>query len=290
MTIGIALSSALFLSSCTTFEETNTPVTVTQTVEADPTTPTNDEQPTTYPEESLQETTGPNSSDQQTDNDQAFAAIDTILSDHPGGIIVYIDRWDERRTSNPGYDIDVVVDSHVLKREVEFSSEETRASSVGHASKAQNHALIADQQGMPHNNVSVSDTSDLFFANAQYSAQGDSELGTMDGREVIPRWQGEYGSSPMDNPNQVTPIPREESKGYKEHNPSAELDDDAATIVTAMKASVTASEAIEQALNQYPDGVLEQAQLERDNHGVNWVIQLSKDNQQPLVELQIPAS
>lgn len=88
MTIGIALSSALFLSSCTTFEETNTPVTVTQTVEADPTTPTNDEQPTTYPEESLQETTGPNSSDQQTDNDQAFAAIDTILSDHPGGIIV----------------------------------------------------------------------------------------------------------------------------------------------------------------------------------------------------------
>ena len=49
------------------------------------------------------------------------------------------------------------------------------------------------------------------------SDDGYGEFGEMDGRQVIPRWQHEYGSDPMDNPNQATPKPREESKGYKEH-------------------------------------------------------------------------
>ena len=94
----------------------------------------------------------------------------------------------------------------------------------------------------------------------------------MDGREMIPRWQHEYGSDPMDNPNQVGTIPREESRGYKEHNPGVELDDDGQAIVNSVQASVTAAEAIEQALDQYPEGVFQQAQLEQGAQGVQWVI------------------
>ena len=50
-------------------------------------------------------------------------------------------------------------------------------------------------------------------------ASGDrySDLAEMNGREVIPRWQHEYGSDPEDNPNQAEIVPREESEGYKEH-------------------------------------------------------------------------
>lgn len=66
----------------------------------------------------------------------------------------------------------------------------------------------------------------------------------------------------MDNPNQVGSIPREESRGYKAHNPGVELDDEQ-VIANSVQASVTAAEAIEQALDQYPAGVFQQAQLEQ---------------------------
>lgn len=201
-----------------------------------------------------------------------------------------IKRWDEHRNSNLDYDIDIVVGSHVFKREVEFNSEDTRASNEDNIAQAQNQSLIADGYGMAYHNIDLLNASHVPSTEVQYDSQEGGEDGIMNGREVIPRWQDEYGSSPMDNPHRVTPIPREESEGYKQHNPNVQLDEDAATIITSMKASITASEAIEQALDQYPGTVLERAQLEREGRGANWVVQLSENNQEPLVTVQIPAS
>ena len=289
MTIGSVFISAVLVSSCGTTEEENTPVTVTQTVVADPTTSATSEQSATPTTESSQEIPSTNSAVQPTTNDRVFAAIDKILADEPDGVVVYIDRWDAHGTSNPGYDIDVVVGSHVLKREVEFKPKTTQTNSAGPTSEIQNQALISDDQGVARNSFSTSTAVELAFANAQYSAQGDSGVGMMDGREVIPRRQHEYGSDPMDNPNQAPIVPREESEGYKKHNPRAQLDDHAQAVANSVQASVTAADAIEQALDQYPGGILQQAQLEQGDQGVQWAIQLSTDNRRPLVELKLPA-
>ena len=289
MTIGSVLISAVLVSSCGTTEEENTPVTVTKTVVADPTTSATSEQSATPTTESSQEKPSTNSAAQPTTNDRVFAAIDKILADEPDGVVVYIDRWDTHGTRNPGYDIDVVVGSHVLKQEVEFKPKTTQTNSAGPPSEIQNQALISDDQGLARNSFSTSTVVDLAFANAQYSAQGDSGVEMMDGREVVPRRQHEYGSDPMDNPNQAPIVPREESEGYKKHNPRAQLDDHAQAVANSVQASVTAADAIEQALDQYPGGILQQAQLEQGDQGVQWAIQLNTDNRRPLVELKIPA-
>lgn len=290
MTIGIPLSSALLLSSCTSSGEANTPVTVTQTVEADSAPPADSTHPTRHLQKPLEETTTPDERDQQASRDPVFTAIETILADNPGGVIVSIKRWDEHRNSNLGYDIDIVVGSHVFKREVEFNSKDTRASNGENIAQTQNQSLIADGHGMAYHNIDLINASHVPSIEVHYDSREGSEVGIMDGREVIPRWQDEYGSSPMDNPHQVTPIPREESEGYKQHNPNAQLDENAATIITSMKASITASVAIEQALDQYPGTVLERAQLEREGRGANWVVQLNENDQKPLATVQIPAS
>ena len=289
MTIGSVLISAVLVSSCGTTEEENTPVTVTKTVVADPTTSATSEQSATPTTESSQEKPSTNSAAQPTTNDRVFAAIDKILADEPDGVVVYIDRWDTHGTRNPGYDIDVVVGSHVLKQEVEFKPKTTQTNSAGPPSEIQNQALISDDQGLARNSFSTSTVVDLAFANAQYSAQGDSGVEMMDGREVVPRRQHEYGSDPMDNPNQAPIVPREESEGYKKHNPRAQLDDHAQAVANSVQAAVTAADAIEQALDQYPGGILQQAQLEQGDQGVQWAIQLNTDNRRPLVELKIPA-
>lgn len=188
-----ALSSALVLSACTDSGSTST--TVTETVGAETTAATattgadNADDTATSSETSASETAAQSSGD-----DPAFAAIDAVLAEHADGIIVSVDREDDRDTH---YDIDVVVGEEVLELEVD-----------------QNGAVREDDR---------------------------------------------------DN-------------------------DDADDVAEANQATVTAADAITQALEQHPDGVLEQAELEEDDGTLAWEIDLDDQNGNDLAELSIPAN
>lgn len=186
LTVGIALSASLVLTACAETEDTTTPdatetETATQEATAEATT-----------SEEATETTTEEDTGQATGDDPVFGAIDAVLAEHAGGIIVSIDREDDTDT----YDVDVVVDDQVLELEV-------------------------DAEG----NV------------REDEREGDDE-----------------------------------------------------DVTEAQNATVTAAEAIQDALDQHPDGVLDDASLDEDDGSLAWEISLDDADRNDLTELTIPAN
>lgn len=185
LTIGVALSASLVLTACGETEETTTtPETVTQ--EASETATTEEATSDTATSSASEETAT------QQGEDPVFRAIDAVLEQHSDGIIVDIDREDERDT----YDIDIVVGDQVLELEV------------------------------------------------------DSE-----------------GS-----------VNEDEREG----------DDD--DVREAQEATVSAADAIREALEQHPDGFLDEAQLDEDDGALSWEISLHDADGDDLAELTLPAT
>ncbi|MGD7003611.1 PepSY domain-containing protein [Corynebacterium halotolerans] len=193
LTIGIALGASLFLAACSGTEETSSPETVTQTADQDATETTTANDTTTSEDTSADTTTSAtDTTEQQNGDDPVFAAIDAVLAEHADGIIVDIDREDDREI----YDIDVVVGNEVIELEVD----------------------------------------------------GDGTI-------------------------------REDDR---------EGDDD--DVREAQDATVTAADAIRDALNQHPEGVLDEAQLDEDDGRLNWEIDLDDADRNDLAELSLPAN
>ena len=64
-------------------------------------------------------------------------------------------------------------------------------------------------------------------------------------------------------------------------------DDD---VAKAQDASVTAADAIRGALDQHPDGLLDEAELDEDNGDLHWKIELDDADRNDLAELEVPAN
>lgn len=124
-------------------------------------------------------------------DDPVFAAIDAVLAERPGAVVVGIDR-DDRES----YDVDVVQDGQVVELEV-----------------GPDGAVREDER------------------------EGD--------------------------------------------------DDD---VRDAQAATVTAVDAIRQALDQHPDGVLDEIDLDEDDGTLRWEIELDDADRNDLVELDLPAT
>ena len=101
-TVAIAASAGLFLSACTTSDDTaaEDPGTVTTT------TPAGEDPP---------ETTV-TTADQVEGEDPVFRAIDAVMADYPDGVIVAIDREDDADS----YEFDVVQGEEVVGLQVDF--------------------------------------------------------------------------------------------------------------------------------------------------------------------------
>lgn len=67
-----------------------------------------------------------------------------------------------------------------------------------------------------------------------------------------------------------------------------ESDDD--DVAEARAATVTAADAIRQALDQIPDGVLDEAELDEDDGALRWEIELDDADGNDLAEVTIPAN
>ncbi|AKK08972.1 hypothetical protein HCH15_04190 [Corynebacterium testudinoris] len=67
-------------------------------------------------------------------------------------------------------------------------------------------------------------------------------------------------------------------------------DSDSDDIRKAQNATLSAADAIRQALEQHPDGVLDDAELDEDNGRLQWEISLDDQSRNDLVELNIPAN
>lgn len=67
-----------------------------------------------------------------------------------------------------------------------------------------------------------------------------------------------------------------------------ESDDD--DVAEARAATVTAADAIRQALDQIPDGVLDEAELDEDDGALRWEIELDDADGNDLSEITIPAN
>ncbi|HJD77513.1 MAG TPA: PepSY domain-containing protein [Corynebacterium pollutisoli] len=67
-----------------------------------------------------------------------------------------------------------------------------------------------------------------------------------------------------------------------------ESDDD--DVAEARAATVTAADAIRQALDQIPDGVLDEAELDEDDGALRWEIELDDADGNDLAEITIPAN
>lgn len=61
-------------------------------------------------------------------------------------------------------------------------------------------------------------------------------------------------------------------------------------VSVAQDASVTAVEAIQQALDQNPDGIFDQASLDEDDNTLTWEVNLDDENGEDLAELNVPAN
>lgn len=178
---GITVSAALFLGACTSSDDTST----TETTAVEATT----DATTAAPAET---TTAEAAADRRDGDDPVFAAIDAVLAQHSDGIIVDIDREDDRDT----YDIDIVVGNEVIELEVD-----------------------AD--------------------------------GT---------------------------VREDEREGEDED------------VAKAQAATVTAAEAIGEALDQHTDGFLDEAELDEDDGVLQWKIELDDADRNDLVELSLPAN
>lgn len=184
LAVGITVTAALFLGACTDAQDDTDPGTTTETV-ATTTTGADGTATTT--------TTATTERDEQaTGEDPVFGAIAAVLDRHADGIIVDIDREDDRDT----YDIDVVVGDEVIELEVD-----------------------AD--------------------------------GT---------------------------VREDEREGEDED------------VARAQAATVTAEAAIRDALNQHPDGFLDEAQLEDEDGNLIWEIDLDDADRNDLAELSLPAN
>ncbi|MDO5669485.1 MAG: PepSY domain-containing protein [Corynebacterium sp.] len=69
-----------------------------------------------------------------------------------------------------------------------------------------------------------------------------------------------------------------------------ERESDPEDVAEAHAATVTAAEAIRQALEQIPDGVLDEAELDEEDGVLRWEIELDDANGIDLAELNIPAT
>lgn len=188
LTVGIALSASLVLTACAGAEDTSAPdatQTETQETAAEATT---DEATS----EEATETTTEENADQAAGDDPVFGAIDAVLAEHAGGIVVSVDREDDTDT----YDVDVVVDDQVLELEVDADGN-----------------VREDER------------------------EGDDE-----------------------------------------------------DVAEAQDATVTAAEAIQEALDQHPDGILDDASLDEDDGSLSWEISLDDADRNDLTELTIPAN
>lgn len=178
---GITVSAALFLGACTASDDTSTTETTAAEATADATTAASAE--TTTAAEATP--------DHRDGDDPVFAAIDAVLAERPGAVVVGIDR-DDRES----YDVDVVQDGQVVELEV-----------------GPDGAVREDER------------------------EGD--------------------------------------------------DDD---VRDAQAATVTAVDAIRQALEQHPDGVLDEIDLDEDDGTLRWEIELDDADRNDLVELDLPAT
>lgn len=190
---GIAFGAALFLSACNgTADDTTAdtaPETVTPGANGDP---TGEEPDGAAPATDTPADTSPEAAEQPAEEDPVFPAIDAVLEEYSGGIIIDIDRED----NSAAYEMDVVFEDQVI--EVDVGSD-----------------------------------------------------GTV----------------------------RED-----------ERESDAEDVAKAQEASVTAAEAIREALEQHPEGVLDEAELDRDDGLLRWEIELDDADGRDLVELNLPAN
>ncbi len=191
LSAGIALSAGLALSACAEGDDASgTADTATQeTVTTQEATTTTSAESETSAEDTMTTT----AADQQAGADPVFGAIEAALAEHPDGIIISVDREDDRET----YDIDLVVADEVVELEVDADG-----------------AVREDER----------------------EREGDD-------------------------------------------------------VVDAQNATVTAEDAIRQALDQHPDGVLDEAELDDDDAGaLRWEINLDDVDRNDLTELTIPAN
>lgn len=184
LAVGITVTAALFLGACSDAQDSTDPGTTTETV-ATTTTGADGTATTTT-------TTTTDQEDQPAGTDPVFGAIDAALDRHADGIVVGIDREDDRDT----YDIDVVVGDEVVELEVD-----------------------AD--------------------------------GTV----------------------------REDDREGEDED-----------VARAQDATVTAEEAVREALDRHPDGLLDEAQLDEEDGSLVWQIDLDDADRNDLVELRLPAN
>ncbi|WIM69909.1 hypothetical protein [Corynebacterium suedekumii] len=147
----IAASAGLFLSACSSTDDTATDTTPAEDTAVATTTDAAEE---TVDEEAAASTSV---AAQAEGEDPVFRAIDAVMADHPDGIIVGIDREDDR----DAFDFDVVTGEEVIDLEVDFEGnvveddretdgedvEKAQASTVS-ATDAVNEALELHPEGV----------------------------------------------------------------------------------------------------------------------------------------------
>lgn len=69
-----------------------------------------------------------------------------------------------------------------------------------------------------------------------------------------------------------------------------ERETDADDVGEAQAATVTAAEAIQEALDLHPEGLLDEAQLDEDDGRLEWEVELDDADHRDLVELTLPAN
>lgn len=194
---GIALGASLFLIACNDNVDTTTPDTVTPGANGAATGEDADGAETVTatatPEATdTLEATSPEAAEQPAGEDPVFSAIDAVLEQYAGGIIIDIDRED----NSEAYEMDVVLDDQVIEVDV----------------------------------------------------SGDGAV-------------------------------RED-----------ERETDGEDVGKANEATMTAADAIREALEQHPEGILDEAELDRDDGQLRWEIELDDADGRDLVELNLPAS
>ena len=183
----IAASAGLFLSACSSTDDTATD-----------TTPAEDTAVATTTEAAEETTTDPAAeastsvAEQAEGEDPVFRAIDAVMADHADGIIVGIDREDDR----DAYDFDVVTGEEVISLEVDFEGN-----------------VIEDER-------------------------------ETDGEDVE----------------------------------------------NAQASNVSATDAVNEALDLHPEGVLDELELENEDGNLVWKVQLDDANRDDLAELDVAAN
>lgn len=85
---------------------------------------------------------------------------------------------------------------------------------------------------------------------------------------------------------EVVQVAVENDGNVREDERDAESDD----VIDAQAATVTAEEAIQQALEDNPDGILDEASLEEEDGSLQWAINLDDIDGEDLADVMIPAT